>query len=220
MAGATTKALELIERSDDLRAKVMESANWFRASITSAGFDVDHVNAVIGSAKNTNHLELVMGTGRLEEMRVAATIYGRAVGAMHVVISVTGEKLARLGLKPNGVEVVYQLPSKDVAVLERVSKGLSKLFPDLTINPDTGFVKVLVAEKDAADLGKRLAEAKAELLKVFPMDNVGETGVARGTAAAFRHHGHGGPVLRRRADGGDGGVRLPWGSGRRRVHGR
>ncbi len=40
VAGATMKALDLIERSDDLRARVMENAAWFRAAITSAGFDV------------------------------------------------------------------------------------------------------------------------------------------------------------------------------------
>jgi glycine C-acetyltransferase len=40
VAGATLKALDLIERSGDLRAKIMENAAWFREAITAQGFDV------------------------------------------------------------------------------------------------------------------------------------------------------------------------------------
>ncbi len=40
VVGATAKALDLVERSDDLRAKVMENAASFRSAIGSAGFDV------------------------------------------------------------------------------------------------------------------------------------------------------------------------------------
>ncbi len=40
VVGATMKAIDLIERSDDLRAKVLDNASWFRAAIASAGFEV------------------------------------------------------------------------------------------------------------------------------------------------------------------------------------
>jgi glycine C-acetyltransferase len=40
VVGATNKALDLVERSADLREKVVQNASWFRAEITKAGFDV------------------------------------------------------------------------------------------------------------------------------------------------------------------------------------
>ena len=68
VAGATMKALDLIERSDDLRAKVMENAAWFRDAIASAGFDVvPGSTAIVPVMLYQEPLALRMAEALLEE---------------------------------------------------------------------------------------------------------------------------------------------------------
>jgi histidinol-phosphate/aromatic aminotransferase/cobyric acid decarboxylase-like protein len=55
IAGASLTAIDLIESSEELRARLVENTGWFRSEMTSAGFDIlpgDHpiVPVIIGDA--------------------------------------------------------------------------------------------------------------------------------------------------------------------------
>jgi hypothetical protein len=154
-------------------------------AMRSAGFDVNRTNAVVGGKASAPHLELVLNTSGIEENRIAAAIYGRSIGADRVVLSTTGEALARSRMKPNGVEIVYQLPQADPAYLQVVSNVLARTFPDFTINTETGFVKVLVRSADSAELDTRLADVQAGFRSVYPSDAAGADGIVRSMNPAY-----------------------------------
>jgi glycine C-acetyltransferase len=61
VAGASLKVLDLLESSDDLRARLRENTGWFREQMTSQGFDVlpgDHpiVPVMIGDAARASRM--------------------------------------------------------------------------------------------------------------------------------------------------------------------
>jgi glycine C-acetyltransferase len=69
VVGASLKVLDLLERSDDLRARLRENTAWFRARMTELGFDVlpgDHpiVPVMIGdAARATQMADLLLKKG-------------------------------------------------------------------------------------------------------------------------------------------------------------
>ena len=69
VAGASMKVLELLESSDDLRARLRENTTWFRQRMTSLGFDIlpgDHpiVPVMIGdAARATRMADLLLDKG-------------------------------------------------------------------------------------------------------------------------------------------------------------
>ena len=69
VVGASLKVLELLESSDDLRARLRENTAWFRQQMTSLGFDVlpgDHpiVPVMIGDAARASQMaDLLLGKG-------------------------------------------------------------------------------------------------------------------------------------------------------------
>jgi glycine C-acetyltransferase len=69
VAGASLKVLDLLESSDDLRARLRENTAWFRQRMTGLGFDVlpgDHpiVPVMIGdAARATQMADLLLGKG-------------------------------------------------------------------------------------------------------------------------------------------------------------
>jgi len=69
VVGASLKVLDLLESSDDLRARLRENTAWFRARMTGLGFDIlpgDHpiVPVMIGDAARAARLaDLLLGKG-------------------------------------------------------------------------------------------------------------------------------------------------------------
>jgi glycine C-acetyltransferase len=69
VAGASLKVLDLLESSDDLRARLRENTAWFRERMTSLGFDIlpgDHpiVPIMIGDAARASRMaDLLLGKG-------------------------------------------------------------------------------------------------------------------------------------------------------------
>ena len=69
VVGASLKVLDLLETSDDLRARLRENTAWFRARMTELGFDIlpgDHpiVPVMIGDAARAARLaDLLLGKG-------------------------------------------------------------------------------------------------------------------------------------------------------------
>ena len=69
VVGATLKVLDLLESSDDLRARLRENTAWFRQQMTSLGFDIlpgDHpiVPVMIGdAARATRMADLLLDKG-------------------------------------------------------------------------------------------------------------------------------------------------------------
>jgi glycine C-acetyltransferase len=69
VVGASLKVLDLLETSDDLRARLRENTAWFRARMTDLGFDIlpgDHpiVPVMIGDAARAARLaDLLLGKG-------------------------------------------------------------------------------------------------------------------------------------------------------------
>ena len=69
VAGASLKVLDLLESSDDLRARLRENTAWFRQRMTGLGFDIlpgDHpiVPVMIGdAARATGMADLLLGKG-------------------------------------------------------------------------------------------------------------------------------------------------------------
>jgi len=69
VAGASLKVLDLLESSDDLRARLRENTGWFRERMTSLGFDIlpgDHpiVPIMIGdAAQATRMADLLLAKG-------------------------------------------------------------------------------------------------------------------------------------------------------------
>ncbi len=69
VAGASLKVLDLLESSDDLRARLAENTAWFRERMTGLGFDIlpgDHpiVPVMIGDAARAARLaDLLLGKG-------------------------------------------------------------------------------------------------------------------------------------------------------------
>ena len=69
VAGASLKVLDLLESSDDLRARLRENTAWFRGQMTSLGFDIlpgDHpiVPIMIGDAARASRMaDLLLGKG-------------------------------------------------------------------------------------------------------------------------------------------------------------
>ena len=69
VVGATLKVLDLLESSDDLRARLRENTRWFRQRMTSLGFDIlpgDHpiVPVMIGdAARATRMADLLLDKG-------------------------------------------------------------------------------------------------------------------------------------------------------------
>jgi glycine C-acetyltransferase len=69
VAGASLKVLDLLESSDDLRARLRENTAWFRQRMTALGFDIlpgDHpiVPVMIGdAARATQMADLLLGKG-------------------------------------------------------------------------------------------------------------------------------------------------------------
>jgi glycine C-acetyltransferase len=69
VVGASLKVLDLLESSDDLRARLRENTAWFRQQMTSLGFDIlpgDHpiVPVMIGdAARATRMADLLLGKG-------------------------------------------------------------------------------------------------------------------------------------------------------------
>jgi glycine C-acetyltransferase len=69
VAGASLKVLDLLESSDDLRARLRENTAWFRERMTGLGFDIlpgDHpiVPVMIGDAARASRLaDLLLGQG-------------------------------------------------------------------------------------------------------------------------------------------------------------
>jgi len=69
VAGASLKVLDLLESSDDLRARLRENTAWFRQRMTTLGFDIlpgDHpiVPVMIGdAARATRMADLLLGKG-------------------------------------------------------------------------------------------------------------------------------------------------------------
>jgi glycine C-acetyltransferase len=69
VAGASLKVLDLLESSDDLRARLRENTAWFRQRMTSLGFDIlpgDHpiVPVMIGdAARATRMADLLLDKG-------------------------------------------------------------------------------------------------------------------------------------------------------------
>ena len=69
VVGASLKVLDLLESSDDLRARLRENTVWFRARMTGLGFDIlpgDHpiVPVMIGDAARAARLaDLLLGKG-------------------------------------------------------------------------------------------------------------------------------------------------------------
>ena len=69
VAGASLKVLDLLESSDDLRARLRENTAWFRQRMTALGFDIlpgDHpiVPVMIGdAARATRMADLLLGKG-------------------------------------------------------------------------------------------------------------------------------------------------------------
>ena len=69
VVGASLKVLDLLERGDDLRARLRENTAWFRERMTSLGFDIlpgDHpiVPVMIGDAARASRMaDLLLGKG-------------------------------------------------------------------------------------------------------------------------------------------------------------
>jgi glycine C-acetyltransferase len=69
VVGASLKVLDLLETSDDLRARLRDNTSWFREAMTSQGFDVlpgDHpiVPVMIGdAARATQMADRLLGNG-------------------------------------------------------------------------------------------------------------------------------------------------------------
>jgi len=69
VVGASLKVLDLLETSDDLRARLRDNTAWFRQQMTSEGFDVlpgDHpiVPVMIGdAARATQMADRLLGKG-------------------------------------------------------------------------------------------------------------------------------------------------------------
>ena len=69
VAGASLRVLDLLESSDDLRARLRENTAWFRQRMTALGFDIlpgDHpiVPVMIGdAARATQMADLLLGKG-------------------------------------------------------------------------------------------------------------------------------------------------------------
>ena len=69
VVGASLKVLDLLESSDDLRARLRENTAWFRERMTSLGFDIlpgDHpiVPIMIGDAARASRMaDLLLGKG-------------------------------------------------------------------------------------------------------------------------------------------------------------
>jgi glycine C-acetyltransferase len=69
VVGASLKVLDLLESSDDLRARLRENTTWFRERMTGLGFDIlpgDHpiVPVMIGDAARADRLaDLLLGMG-------------------------------------------------------------------------------------------------------------------------------------------------------------
>ena len=69
VAGASLRVLDLLESSDDLRARLRENTAWFRQRMTTLGFDIlpgDHpiVPVMIGdAARATRMADLLLGKG-------------------------------------------------------------------------------------------------------------------------------------------------------------
>ncbi len=152
-----------------------------------AGLPVGRVNAVIAGPGKSTALDLALNTSNIAEMRVAAALSGKTTGARYVDLVVTRNRLVRSGLTPNGHEIVWQLPNTDRAALNGVAAVLRGAgFRDISINAETGFVKVITRGQTDAELAAVLDGPVADgLARFYPKDAAGHDGIVRSTNRAY-----------------------------------
>lgn len=153
-----------------------------------AGLPVDHVVQAVGAweGKFEPSIEIPMSSGRLPELRTAAALAGDIGKQDSTILTVTGDRIPQLGLKPNGTEIVWQLPTSDVARLRAVADATGRVLPGFTLNDTTGLLRLVLKQSDYTPaLHAKLNDLHGEISSLFPKDLMGDTGIRSSQHPAY-----------------------------------
>jgi hypothetical protein len=155
--------------------------------LADQGFPVDTVTQAAGlwEGKLEPSVEIEMSGATLDELRLAAATVGKRGEQDSVALAITGPRIAQLGLKPNGVEVAWALPSADPAVMEAVTGVVGREFLGGTINDSLGTVRILIGQDELAESAAKIAAVNEQLEGLFPKDLLGDSGVRHSIHKAY-----------------------------------
>lgn len=181
---ATRLGLDLRNSGDVVRSRQDPEIASFEDNVgtglTNAGFPVDNVSQSIGSWEGALEpsVEIQVSRATLEEARLMSATLGRVGKQDSVSLSFSGSAMTSRGLKPNGFEYAFFLPTLKRHILDAAAKAAAAEFKGFSLNDTTGILRVLAKAGEVPDdIALKLERVQAAIESILPPDLIGDTGL-------------------------------------------